>query len=218
MRERKLTRLKGYDYSMPGAYFVTICAQDRNCLFGKVENGQMRLNDMGQMVDIWWRKIFDRYNNISADEYIIMPNHIHGIINIVGAIPCNRPVNNVKNETAIHDDRGENMVLRRGENMVSPLRISNTYAGLGQYVSWFKRMSTTEYIQHVKNDNWQPFDKRIWQRNYYEHVIRNDAELNRIRQYIIENPLKWDMDSEHPNNIIRKRLNRKSTCAKIAQV
>ncbi len=153
----------------------------------------MRLNDIGQMVDIWWRKIFDRYDDISADEYVIMPNHIHGIINIVGAIPRNRPVNNVKNETIIHDNSGE--------NMVSPLRISNTYDGLGRYVSWFKRMSTTEYIRHVKNDNWPVFDKRIWQRNYYEHIIRNDTELNRIRQYIIENPLKWGFDSENPDNI-----------------
>lgn len=92
----------------------------------------------------------------------------------------------------------------RGENVVSPLRISNTYDGLGQYVSWFKRMSTTEYIRHVKNDNWPVFNKRIWQRNYYEHVIRNDAELNRIRQYIIENPLKWNADSENTENIIKK--------------
>lgn len=194
MRERKTTRLKSHDYSMPGAYFVTICAQDRNCLFGKVENGKMRLNDIGQMVDMWWGKISDRYGNISADEYVIMPNHIHGIINIVGAIPRNRPINNVKNETIIHGNMGE--------NMVSPLRISNTYNGLGRYVSWFKRMSTTEYIQHVKNDNWPSFDGRIWQRNYYEHVIRNDMELNRVRQYIIENPLKWDMDLENPDNII----------------
>lgn len=198
MRERKLTRLKDYDYSMPGAYFVTVCAQDRNCLFGKIEKGQMRVNDIGQMIDMWWRKMFDKYDNVFVDEYVIMPNHIHGIINIVGAIPCNRPVNNVKNETIIHNNEGE--------NMVSPLRISNTHAGLGQYVSWFKRMSTTEYIRHVKNDNWPRFDKRIWQRNYYEHIIRNDAELNRIRQYIIENPLKWDMDSEHPNNIIKKKV------------
>lgn len=195
---RRSMRLKSYDYSHPGAYFLTICAQERNCLFGKIENDQMRLNDIGQMVDIWWRKIFDKYDSISADEYIIMPNHIHGIINIVGAIPCNRPVNNVKNEIIMHNNRGE--------NAVSPLHISNTYDGLGQYVSWFKRMSTTEYIRHVKNDNWPRFDKRIWQRNYYEHIIRNVAELNRIRQYIIENPLKWDMDSEHLNNIIKKKV------------
>lgn len=196
MRERKLTRLKGYDYSQAGAYFLTVCAQDRNCLFGKIKNGQMWLNDVGRMIDIWWRKIFDRYVNVSVDEYVIMPNHIHGIINIVGAIPCNRPVDNIKNKTAINDGKGE--------NMVSPLRISNTHVGLGQYVSWFKRMSTTEYIQHAKNDNWPRFDKRIWQRNYYEHIIRNDAELNRVRQYIIENPLKWDMDYENPDNINAK--------------
>ncbi|MCK5595348.1 transposase, partial [bacterium] len=123
----------------------------------------------------------------------IMPNHIHGIINIaVGAIPCNRPIpyrpiKNNKNHTI------------KGENTVSPLRkISNRYNGLGQYVSWFKRMTTNKYIHHVKINGWESFNKRLWQRNYYDHIIRNEKSLQEIREYIINNPATWADDE---NNI-----------------
>lgn len=118
------------------------------------------------------------------DEYVIMPNHIHGIIviNFVGAIPCNRPVFNGINQNA------------KGENMVSPLRIQNTYDGLGRYVSWFKRMAFNEYVRNVKSGKFPPFEKSIWQRNYYERIIRDEDELNRIREYIANNPINWKTD------------------------
>ena len=107
----------------------------------------------------------------------------------VGAIPRNRP-ENVTDKHSGHLDK----------NMVSPLQ-----PGLGRFVSWFKRMTTNEYIQNVKNNGWQPFDKKLWQRNYYEHIIRNENELNRVRGYIINNPLKWSLDLENPvHNKIRK--------------
>lgn len=74
------------------------------------------------------------------------------------------------------------------------IQIANTYDGLGRYISWFKRMTTNEYIRNVKNKNWQPFNKRIWQRNYYEHIIRTEQSLNEIREYIINNPQNWEKD------------------------
>jgi putative transposase len=174
IHHRKSLRLQGYDYSQEGAYFVTICAQNRECLFGSVADGKMILNDAGRMIGAWWKKLFEKFPNIIMDEYVIMPNHTHGIVQIVW----------------------EN-VMEKGENMVSPLRmqrVQNTYDGLGRYISWFKRMSTNEYIRNVKQNNWQPFHKRIWQQNYYEHIIRDENDLNRIREYIINNPVNWEKD------------------------
>jgi len=118
---------------------------------------------------------------------MIMPNHIHGIINIVGADLCIGPIQNNKNN--IIDNKNNT-----GENIVSPLR----YNGLGQYISWFKRMATNKYIQNVKNNNWHPFDKHLWQRNYYDHIIRNNKSLDAIRAYIKNNPLTWQFDIENP--------------------
>ncbi len=177
IHHRKSIRLKGYDYSQNGAYFITICAQNRENRFGEIKNGEIKLNDAGRMIAAWWKKLFEKFPNIVIDEYVIMPNHIHGIIQIVGAIPCNRPDSNI-----------------RGENMVSPLPIRNTYNGLGQYVSWFKRMSTNEYIRNVKQKNWKSFDSRLWQKNYYEHIIRNEQSLKEIHEYIINNPANWEKD------------------------
>jgi len=195
---RNSNRILQHDYSTPGYYFVTICVENRHQIFGVVKNDTMILNDIGNMIDLWWQKIFEKYDNISIDEYIIMPNHIHGIINVVGAAPCSRPlinpigpIQNNNNQKNINDD------IVSGENIVSPLQ----YNGLGQYISWFKRMTTNKYIQNVKNNNWQPFNKRLWQRNYYDHIIRNDKSLNQIREYIRTNSATWNKDIENPNRI-----------------
>jgi len=148
-----------------------------------------------------------------------MPNHLHGIINIVGAIPCNRPIkNNIRNNNN-HIETGKNTVLPLQKNNVeidpcidpdSYIKIGteiNSYKhpqrlyGLPRHISWFKRMTTNEYIKKVRYKNWEPFDKKLWQRNYYEHIIRNDIELKKYKQYIINNPEKWDEDEENPNKI-----------------
>lgn len=181
IHHRTSIRLKGFDYSQNGSYFVTICVQNRKNRLGEIKNGVMYVNDAGKMVDKWWTKLFEKFPEIIIDEYVIMPNHFHAIIHSVGAIPCNRPVT----------------FPNQGENTVSPLQgwgISNTYNGLGRYISWFKQMSTNEYIRNVRQNNWDPFDRRIWQRNYYEHVIRNEENLYNIREYIRTNPKNWEKD------------------------
>jgi putative transposase len=185
---RKSNRLKDYDYSRAGCYFVTICTEDRKELFGVIKNNEMVLNDAGNMLDTWWKKIFQTYKNTVMDEYVIMPNHIHGIIILVGADPCIGPLQNNIIDNKNHIDSGE--------NMVSPLR----EGGLGRCISWFKRMTTNKYIHNVKNNNWQPFNKRMWQRNYYDHVIRNDYSIYKIREYIINNPQTWDTDENNLKN------------------
>ncbi len=176
---RTSIRLPRFDYATPNWYYVTICTQDRACLFGKINNKEMELNDIGHMIDKWRHKLPDKFTWVKLSHYIIMPNHLHGVIHIVGAIPRNRPCDHV------------------GENMVSPLPINNTYDGLGQIISWFKRMSTNEYINNVKTNNWPRFNQRLWQRNYYEHIIRNDGEIEHIRQYISDNPKNWNVDKLH---------------------
>jgi putative transposase len=181
---RKSIRLRGYDYADNGLYFVTICVQHRECLLGHVNQKQIHLNDAGKMIWTYWHKLSDKYPEITIDESIIMPNHMHGILNInhsVGANPCIRPNKN-------------DHLTSGGDNTVSPLRIPNTYTGLGQYLSWFKRMTTNEYIHEVSKHNWPRFDHRLWQRNFYEHIIRFEREYWAIKQYIQDNPQNWDQD------------------------
>ena len=201
---RRSIRLKGYDYSHTGAYFVTICTQNREYLFGDVLDGKMALNDAGQMIEKWWNKLSQKYGDVWIDTYVVMPNHFHGIItittNTVGANPCIRPDETnpcIRPNTGDHVTRGENIT---GENMVSPLQ------GLGIYISWFKRMSTNEYIRGVKQRGWPPFPGKLWQRNYYDHIIRNESELERIREYIVNNPLKWESDRENRNIRVRHAM------------
>jgi REP element-mobilizing transposase RayT len=188
IKTRKNTnRIPQHNYSNPGQYFVTICTENRQEILGKIENNRTVLNDIGIMIDFWWHEIFNKYKNASIDKYIIMPNHIHGIINIVGVDLCIDPNHNNKNNDY------NNIVP--GENIVSPLQNSN----IGQIISWFKRMSTNQYIKNVKNNNWPKFNKRFWQRNYHDHIIRNDKSLNKIREYIVNNPTTWDNDENNMN-------------------
>jgi putative transposase len=181
---RRSTRLNGYDYSQAGAYFVTLCSRARECLFGDIMDGEMRLNDAGCMIQKWWHESANKFTNIELDESVIMPNHFHGIIVIVGAALCGRPDNNAH-------------LPKKGQ----PHRVAPT---LGDIIDWFKTMTTNEYIRNVRQYNWPPFNAKLWQRNYYEHVIRNEEDLNRIRKYIVENPLKWGDDEDNPANIIHR--------------
>ncbi len=168
--QRRSIRLKDYDYSQNGAYFVTICTEDQEYLFGDILKEKMVLNEAGEMIKKWWVETRNKFKNIELDEFVIMPNHFQGIVNIVGADLRVCP---------------ENL----GEHVGSPLH---------RIVQWFKTMTTNEYIRNVHNNMWKPFLKRLWQRNYYEHVIRNEDELNKIRYYIQTNPLKWHLDRENP--------------------
>ncbi len=178
-RNRRSIRLKGYDYSEAGAYFITICMQNRECLFGHIADGQMILNDTGMMIQIVWNEIPPHYPEIEIDAFIIMPNHIHGIIVIVGAAPCGRP------------DHGNGV---KGQ----PQGVARTMS-LPDVVHRFKTMTTKRYADGVKEYGWRRFPGKLWQRNYYEHVIRNDGERNRIREYIAGNPAQWESDRENPD-------------------
>jgi putative transposase len=177
---RRSIRLRGYDYTQPGAYFVTICTQNRACLFGEVVCGKMQSNDAGRMVQTVWKEIPVYYAGVAIDAFVVMPNHIHGIIVLVGAAPCGRP-------------RLEVPALGQARGPASTIAIS-----LPDVVHRFKTMTTKHYADGVKQRGWPPFPGQLWQRNYYEHIIRDEQSLNRIRQYIADNPAQWALDRENP--------------------
>ncbi len=182
IHNRKSIRLKGYDYSQAGLYFITICCQNRACLFGKIDDGEMVLNDAGKQAQQCWLEIPKHFPNTTLHEYITMPNHIHGIIEIVGA--NNHSPNN-------HSPNGDSSNgIRTRANDYSPLR--GTTRTIGSVVRGYK-IGVTKWFRE-NNQNQFPIRTSVWQRNYWEHIVRNENEYQHITQYIIDNPKKWDMD------------------------
>jgi REP element-mobilizing transposase RayT len=192
IHHRRSIRLEEYDYSATGAYFVTACAQNRDCLFGEIANGIMVLNDAGLMVGKWWQEISTKFDNVMIDTHVVMPNHFHGIICIVGATLRGRPD---FAESVGAPLRGCPAFDLRAEEPGRPHRAAPT---LGDVMNWFKTMTTNAYIRGVKQSDWSPFPGRLWQRNYYERVVRDDEELTAIREYILCNPMQWAEDKENP--------------------
>jgi len=172
---RHSIRLKGYDYAQPGGYFITVVTSQRECLFGEIVNQEMHLNDYGRVVTECWRALPEHFPNVELGVYVIMPNHVHGII-------------------VIHD-AGENGAAVNpppvGARHASPLPSHGTSPrSLGAIVGSFKSAVTKRIGREFKMAN-------IWQRNYYEHVIRNETEWDKIHRYIESNPAKWKSDQEN---------------------
>jgi len=208
--QRRSIRLKGYDYSQAGLYFVTICCQNRVHLFGKIDNGIMALNNAGKMIETEWLKLPQRFTNIKLHNYIVMPNHFHAILEIVGAIPCGCP--NVGGQpqgiapTPPGLQTGQSEIVRAipcGCPDVGAIPCGCPNVGaipcgcpkkLGDIVGAFESITTVKYIHGVKTLNWKSFNKRIWQRNYWEHIIRNENEFIRISEYIRNNAIMWNGD------------------------
>jgi putative transposase len=130
--DRRTLRLQGYDYAQAGAYFVTVCTQNRECLFGEIAGEEMKLNKAGRMVEKWWAKLLEKFP-AEIDEFVIMPNHVHGIIVLVGAAPCGRPGGVVVRPKTGHPHGG------------APT--------LGDVMDWFKTMTTNDYVRGVKREN-----------------------------------------------------------------
>jgi REP element-mobilizing transposase RayT len=175
--------LQGYDYASPGAYFVTICTHQRQCLFGAVVEGELRLNAFGQMVNACWQRLPFHFPHLNLDAFVTMPNHVHGILILTDS------------------GRGEAFGTERvgqSENHcsnASPLRPRGTTPGsIGAIVQNFKSVSAQRM-----NRRCQPNTIKIWQRNYYEHIVRNEISLQHLRQYIQNNPLSWKEDQLHPD-------------------
>lgn len=199
---RRSIRLKEYDYSSSGYYFITICCQNHECFFSQVgapqvvaqshpypnqsphiptpdlspndiltQTFQTSLNDAGKMIQAEWEALPDRFSNIELHAYIVMPNHFHAIMEI-------RPENTETTAVDKHE---------------SEVQSQRTYT-LGEILAAFKSLTTVKYIEGVKTSSWKRFDGKLWQRNYYEHIIRTSAAFDNITNYIINNPAKWVED------------------------
>jgi len=175
----KTTRLSKWDYSSPGFYFITICTINKTNYFGNIENGQMILSDIGMIAEKYWQEIPNHFNNIILDEFIIMPNHVHGILQIQYKKLCNL------RRDAI------NRVSTNNDNIGGITNINNPMLNkksIPYIIRWYKGI-TTRAIRQLPN----PFIFH-WQPRYHDRIIRNDKELNAIRQYIHNNPENWESD------------------------
>ena len=176
-KKRQSIRLKNYDYSKSGLYFVTICTENRECLFGDIIDGKMVLNNAGNMIEKMWNKIPERFNVVKLDESQIMPNHVHGIIIIKSN---NVGVSFMKPEIKI-------TITKSNHHM----GLINQTPTLGLIIRYFKSKCTYEIHKNGFNND-------LWQRNYYKHVIRREFDLNKIREYINTNPQMWERDRNNP--------------------
>ena len=168
---RKSLRLPDYDYSQDGLYFITIVTNHRLCLFGKIVEEKMILNDAGMMINQVCREIPQNMQAVHIDHFIIMPNHFHGII---------RTEHTAKNVDPINPNNQPSEIL-----------------ALGNIVKRFKTLTTHRYIEGAQQSGWPRFTNRLWQRNYYEHVLRNERDCQAIVDYIQANPQNWERDTEY---------------------
>src|SRR5262245_47759247 len=211
IHHRKSIRLRGYDYSAPGRYFVTICAQEKACLFGGIASGQIELNDYGRIVESLWKELPQHFPLIELDRFIVMPNHFHAIVVIVdprakrvgAGFP--RP-DSETSETGVGAvfprPDSETSEIDKGAGFPRPMSPILNPGGenpplrtLGDVIRWFKYESTKRI-----NELRDMAGRRIWQRNYYEHVILSDKSYWRIREYIADNPKNWVKDKLHPGS------------------
>ncbi len=159
---RKALRIRGYDYSQPGAYYITIVTQGREALFGEVVDDAVQLNEAGRMIDAFWNELSHKFPHVKLGAYVVMPNHLHSIL-----------------------------VLDEQET-------SDTGPPLPSIVRWFKTMTTNGYARLVKNGGAASFERKLWQRSYYEHIVRDEEDWLRIADYIEGNPTGWGQDDENP--------------------
>jgi REP element-mobilizing transposase RayT len=207
IHHRRSIRLKGYDYCQAGGYFVTMVTQGRDMLFGEIVNGEMILNDAGEMIVRWWLELPNKFPNVNVDIFVVMPNHFHGIIFIADSVGGEIVGDDLRVVPGLSgDDDGGEKGKYGGEHVGSPQRTSSRRpdspqqrpnAPLSQMIQWFKTMTTNEYIRGVKQLGWKPFNGKVWQRDYYEHIIRNSSAADRIARYIETNPARWNEDKEN---------------------
>ncbi|GHV11996.1 hypothetical protein AGMMS49938_03690 [Fibrobacterales bacterium] len=194
MHHRRSIRLKEYDYSQKGLYYITMCVQNRECLFGKITNDKMIANDAGKIVETIWNELPQHFPNTILHEFIVMPNHVHGILEIANNIDVLRrggiyaaqnvatqQINTAKNQGCINATPTTPLKAQTMECQ-NPMLVSN----LPRFIRWFKGRTTFECCKI--NSIF------AWQRNYYEHIIRDEKSYKTISEYIINNPFYWISD------------------------
>ena len=187
--ERKQLRLRGYDYAFPGVYFVTICSAGKRPVFGWVSEGKTVLNPIGEIVRAEWIALAERFSRLVLDELVIMPNHLHGVLAIVGQAGGASP----------GATGGASLSLKGGASP-SPTafgvhaRETRPAPTLFEVIGAFKSISTVKVNKLLRRRG-----VALWQRSYYEHIVRAGEELRKIQRYILENPLMWSLDPENPD-------------------
>jgi len=165
IHHRRSIRVDGYDYARAGAYYVTLCTEDRRPFFGTMVGGRMMLNDAGRMVQAVWDELPAHYPGVGIDLFVVMPDHIHGIV-YLGA-----------------GRRASSAGFRRDDTPAM------AEMSLPDVVNRFKTLTTKRYADGVRQSGWPRFPGTLWQRNYFEHIVRDTTDLNRIREYIQNNPV-----------------------------
>lgn len=153
-------RLREYDYSLPAYYFVSICCNHRESMFGTIENRKMILNPAGEMIDQIWDEAPTGFMGVTSECHVVMPNHVHILVGI-------------------------------GVKATDPLDLTS----LTEVIHWYKSLTTTRYIRGVKDQAWPRFNGRLWQQGFHDHIVRNERELQTIREYVANNPKRWDDDT-----------------------
>lgn len=193
IHHRKSIRLRHYDYSQSGAYFITMCTHNRECLFGEIIDKEMVLNNFGMIArDEWIKSAAIRFE-IELDAFVVMPNHFHGIVMIHRRGERRSPENDLVAQLGMISN------INRGDQPVAPTeqRPGPKPKSIGALVAGFKS-AVTKHINKISISPGLP----VWQRNYYEHIVRDDKELNGFREYIDNNPMNWETDAEFANAVI----------------
>jgi REP element-mobilizing transposase RayT len=167
--------LPGYDYSLAGGYFVTITASERGDLFGVLQDERVVLNELGKMVQQCWEEIPNRFPTVELDEFIVMPDHLHAIL-FLG-----------EPDVGAGLDPARNVKSQRSDDIRATTRVAPT---LGRIIGAFKSISTIRYFSGLRKQDSAKNGNKLWQRGYYDRIVRNEDELNSIRNYILFNPIK----------------------------
>ena len=173
-RGRRSLRLRDNDYAQNGAYYVTLCIQRRAHLLGEIADGAIRLSDAGRMVHLAWETLPSHLPGVEMDSFIVMPDHLHGIIVLTGSGECRPCI----------EPGPDNMIAGQEQICRHPL-------SLGDVVARFKTWTMRQYATGVREYDWPLYMGRLWQRNYYDHIVRDEADLARIREYIATNVACW---------------------------
>ncbi len=222
IKNRKLNRLKGYNYSRAGCYFITICTKNREHFFGKIINGRIVFSDIGKITKKCWQEIPTHFPNTKLDQFIIMPNHIHGIV-IIHNVGNNDYCSDDGNENVGNNDYCSPRSLRQPWQTKWARSLSSVVRGFKIGVkNWYRDnnavgnknfcshyQNNNHYSRYQNNNHYSRYQNKnyysqqfAWQKSYYDHIIRDEKSLNRIRQYIINNPLKWERDRNNLENLL----------------
>lgn len=214
-RRRRSLRLSQYDYTQAGMYFVTVCSHQRTCLFGDIVDGIMRINTLGQCVEMAWHDLLEHYSHIGLDRFVVMPNHIHGIIAVHDNADLPGPVVGAGlRPSPTHSSTTDSVVNLSASPVGAGLRPALTAESITNSLPTVeKRHALSEIVRAFKSFSARRINELrdlvgapVWQRGYFERVIRDEREMTCIREYIVNNPLQWSLDRENPEVSARAGL------------